>query len=403
MRSRSASPHRGAIVIFSATALGPPSSASRGLAESSAAAIIGLPAIVALAAIAAVEAARKLRRETSFVGSTFVFSPLVVERTRSVVGIARGMVKGSARAVLQGLCVDGASADDGACVLESCNSGVEMAVDHSSAASTDSGFTRPALLDFADDLTRVSRFRVVISLATPFVWIGLYFWFASWEWWVPAVGCLVCLSFVTYGSISHDLVHSNLGLPRRVNDFLLTWIELLALRSGHAYRLAHLHHHALYPREDDVEGAAARMSLVRCLLEGVIFQPKIWWWAVTHCHRERGLIIAEGFGVVALIIFSAVACFWTPVFLVYVVLMIMGSWIIPLVTSYIPHDPHSDTELRQTRLFRGRVASIVAFEHLYHLEHHLYPAVPHHHWPELARRLDPYFDRAGVRAIRLLF
>jgi beta-carotene hydroxylase len=37
------------------------------------------------------------------------------------------------------------------------------------------------------------------------------------------------------------------------------------------------------------------------------------------------------------------------------------------------------------------------------LEHHLYPQVPHHHWPELARRLDPYFLRAGVRPLRILF
>ena len=64
------------------------------------------------------------------------------------------------------------------------------------------------------------------------------------------------LSFVTYGSISHDLVHRTMGLPRWVNEFFLTIIELLAFRSGHAYRLAHLHHHARFPHEDDIEGAA---------------------------------------------------------------------------------------------------------------------------------------------------
>ena len=31
---------------------------------------------------------------------------------------------------------------------------------------------------------------------------------------------------------------------------------------------------------------------------------------------------------------------FSPVLLVYVALMKMGSWIIPLVTSYLPHDPH---------------------------------------------------------------
>ena len=49
------------------------------------------------------------------------------------------------------------------------------------------------------------------------------------------------------------------------------------------------------------------------------------------------------------------------------------------------------------------VASLVAMQHLYHLEHHLYPMVPHHNWPKLARRLDPYFKSAGVEAIVLGF
>ena len=80
-------------------------------------------------------------------------------------------------------------------------------------------------------------------------------------------------------------------------------------------------------------------------------------------------------------------------FAVYTALMIAGSWLIPLATSYVPHDPAGTDELTQTRAYRGRVASAIALGHLYHLEHHLYPAVPHQHWPELARRLDPYLAR----------
>ena len=81
----------------------------------------------------------------------------------------------------------------------------------------------------------------------------------------------------------------------------------------------------------------------------------------------------------------------------------IGSWLFPLTTSFIPHDPKGETEPTRTRLFRGRFLSMVALEHLYHLEHHLYPAVPHHNWAKLARRLDPYFKAAGVEAIVLGF
>jgi beta-carotene hydroxylase len=104
-----------------------------------------------------------------------------------------------------------------------------------------------------------------------------------------------------------------------------------------------------------------------------------------------------------LLVSAAALVVVTPIFLVYAALMVAGSWIIPLVTSYLPHDPHGKNELSQTRAFRGRLASILSLDHLYHLEHHLYPSVPHHNWPKLARRLDPYLAKAGVKPIRFLF
>jgi beta-carotene hydroxylase len=253
------------------------------------------------------------------------------------------------------------------------------------------------------ELFRISTIRRIFTLLLPFLYFALYFVFALLRWWPLAVFSLVALSFVTYGSISHDLVHRNLGLRRSVNDLFLSVIELLALRSGHAYRMAHLHHHARFPNSDDIEGAAAKMSLPRTLFEGVIFQFKIWFWAVKRPKQDRPLILLEGCGCLFLVILSCLLYSVTPIFLVYAVLMIMGSWIIPLITSYIPHNPLGEHELFQTRLYRGTVVSIIALEHTYHLEHHLYPSVPHHNWPQLARRLDPFFQEAGLKPIRLWF
>jgi beta-carotene hydroxylase len=264
-------------------------------------------------------------------------------------------------------------------------------------------FIKPSLHEFAPELFRITTPRRIFTLILPFLYVALYFVFATLRWWPLAVLSLVALSFVTYGSISHDLVHRNLGLRKSVNDLFLSVIELLALRSGHAYRMSHLHHHARFPHSDDVEGAAAKMSLPRTLFEGVIFQVKIWFWAVKRPKRDRSLILLEGGGCVLLLVLSLVFYSVTPIFLVYVVLMVMGSWIIPLITSYIPHNPQGNNELFQTRLFRGKVLSIIALEHTYHLEHHLYPSVPHHNWPQLARRLDPFFQAAGLKPIRLWF
>ena len=260
----------------------------------------------------------------------------------------------------------------------------------------------PTVVEFAD-LIRITPFQRIVTLALPFLCVAAYFCCAVYGWWIAAVLALMFLSFITYGSTSHDLVHGNLGLSRATNNFFLCAIELLALRSGHAYRLAHLYHHARYPHDDDIEGAAAKLPFISTLFEGVIYNFKLYFWALKRTSSDQRWIRFEGAAVVCLISATTALTFWTPVFLIYAVLMIMGSWVLPLMTSYLPHDPAGANELFQTRLFRGKVASLIAMEHLYHLEHHLYPSIPHHNWAKLAKRLDPFFEKHGVKAIRLWF
>jgi beta-carotene hydroxylase len=261
----------------------------------------------------------------------------------------------------------------------------------------------PAMSEISADILRISSFRRSITLLSPFIWACGYFLLAAGDWWLPAVMCVGALSFVSYGSVSHDLVHGNLGLSRRVNSILLTITELICLRSGTAYRIAHLHHHATFPGEDDIEGGAARMSFLGALWEGLTLQPRIWVWAYRRADKERPRILFEGLMCLLIVTLSAFSAFFTPIVVVYCLLVVMGSWLFPLATVYLVHDASADNELFQTKAFRGRLASWLALEHLYHLEHHLYPAVPHHHWPELARRLDPYFERAGIRPRKILF
>lgn len=260
---------------------------------------------------------------------------------------------------------------------------------------------QPALSDLGIDLLHLTGWQLARAVAWPFVAFGA-FWIFAWSGhWIPAVISLIVLSFVTYGSTSHDLVHGSLGLKRLPNDLLLCVVELISLRSGHAYQAAHLNHHARFPHDDDIEAEAARMSLIRALLQGVVFPFRIYAWALRNPHGRRNWIVGEGMAVAAIVLGAVAALPWTIIPGVYAGLMIAGSWTIPLVTSYLPHDPEASDVLHQTRLFRGSFLRIVAFDHLYHLEHHLYPAVPHQNWPRLARRLDPWFEAAGIKPVRI--
>jgi beta-carotene hydroxylase len=221
----------------------------------------------------------------------------------------------------------------------------------------------PSLAEVGKDLLHVPRFAVYLSVTFPFLLTLGFFVFAHLGWWFMA----------------------------------------LALRSGHAYRVSHFHHHAHFPAQDDLEGAAAKMSFIRALADGVTLQPRIWLEAARAGKMDRSWIRAEGMLIVSLITLSLVACLWTWLPAMYGGLVIMGSWIYPLMTSWIPHDAGGKSEVAQTRLFRGQLVRWLTFEHLYHLEHHLYPQIPHHRWPELARRLDPYFVRMGLVATKLWF
>jgi beta-carotene hydroxylase len=262
----------------------------------------------------------------------------------------------------------------------------------------------PKLSELGLDLLHLTAAQRIFTLAQPFLFASLYFFAALTGHWAVALLAVIFLSFVTYGSVSHDLVHGNLGLPRPINEAFLSLIELLALRSGHAYRITHLYHHAHFPANEDIEAAAAKKEFWGAILDGTTFHFRLWVWALKRARkRERNLILIEGATSAFLIIASFFLWRATHAPLAYVVLMLGGAWITPLVTSYVPHDASGKNELEQTRVFRGRLLSILALEHLYHLEHHLYPSVPHQNWPKLAKRLDPYFQKMGIKPVRLEF
>jgi beta-carotene hydroxylase len=271
--------------------------------------------------------------------------------------------------------------------------------------ATDLPNRRPTINDLGRDLLVLSTFNLIATIVTPFLFFVLYFAFSVYGFWVLAIVCTMALSFASYGSTSHDLVHENLNLNKSFNNILLSVIEAICFRSGHAYKLSHLYHHKRYPHEDDVEGRAARMSLIATLFEGVIFQLKLFAWAVSfhRHHKYFKVVLLEGVIVLMLVAFCIYSLSFTNIYFVYMCLMIAGSWIIPLVTSYAVHTPDGVNDLHQTRLFRGQFFSLIAFNHLFHLEHHLYPTVPHKNWRKLSQRLDSYFASEGIKAMEVKF
>ncbi len=260
----------------------------------------------------------------------------------------------------------------------------------------------PTIKELGLDLLYLSPFQKFWTLIKPFIFSGLFFLFAIYHLWIPAILSVVLLLFTTYVSTSHDLVHMNLGLKRKVNTVLLTIIEMLVLRSGHTFKIAHLNHHKCFPHKEDIEGEAAHMSFLRTIIEGPIYHFKLygWAWKKAVC-RDKVWLILEALWFVIIITLSIVIFPKTPILFFYVCLVIAGSWTYPLFTVYIPHNAKEENPLFQTKAFRGVLISTLFAQHNYHLEHHLYPMVPHQNWLKLSKRLDPYFNKLGVKFIKI--
>ena len=93
---------------------------------------------------------------------------------------------------------------------------------------------------------------------------------------------------------------------------------------------------------------------------------------------------------------------WTAAPLTYCVFMYIGSCLYPVTTAWLPHFKPDSRILGQARSLRGKIIPALLFNLSYHLEHHLYPQVPSYNLPQLADRLDPYFDKLGVAVLHVV-
>jgi beta-carotene hydroxylase len=263
--------------------------------------------------------------------------------------------------------------------------------------------TLPRLADLGADLLVTTRRQRAVTLARPVLGVAVFVVVAALRWWWLTPLAMFGI-FVAVVTATHDVVHRSIGLGRRSTAWWLFLLGLVLLESGHAYSATHTQHHRRFPDADDPEGYPAELSLAGAVLYGPVFLVRLWFWSLRRARGnpgQRAWLVAEGAAPVLALAGGIALLPATPALLCYAALAIVGSWVYPLLTVYLPHHDYGPTPLTQTRTLRGRLVPALFLELTYHLEHHLYPQVPSHHLPELARRLRPTFAAAGVRPIRV--
>lgn len=251
-------------------------------------------------------------------------------------------------------------------------------------AGTTSGMQRPAQVRW-EDLVSLRPGQVALNLGLSAPWLAASLWAAQQDLYLLAMP-LSAAFFLTALRQAHDTYHASIGVPRKWLDAVLLVLTFTMLCSTHAIRHTHLVHHRNPLGDGDEEGGWARQQAWRALAFGVLFSIRTHAQALrTGSLRTRRWVCAELALIAAVCL---VAASTEQAWLRYHVVAMIGSNM--LVGFFAVWSVHHGCEAKGVfaRTERRTWINRLTVHLLYHVEHHLYPAVPANHLPALAGRLD---------------
>ena len=192
--------------------------------------------------------------------------------------------------------------------------------------------------------------------------------------------------FLTALRVNHEAIHHNLGFGPSGHRIVLHGLSLVMLGSNHSVAFNHLRHHRHINTDADLEGKAGKMNLWRVLAYGPMFPIECHLAALTKGGAvwRRKVLIDLALNMVL----PALAFATGMHFIAYhFAMMLVAQCFTALFAVWITHRGCEDGAL-MARSQRGRLINAVSYNMFFHLEHHLFPAVPVKRLPELAQRLE---------------
>jgi len=184
----------------------------------------------------------------------------------------------------------------------------------------------------------------------------------------------------------HNGFHNSLGTNKFLTGFTLFSNSVLMCASMHAVKFNHIRHHKYCLSEEDYEGKSAGMSWYGAILYGPVHMfliHKVTWGKGNRNYRKH--LVAELLAVIAFV--SVVFYYQIPFLMYHVTVMVIGELLMAFFAVWtVHHDTADQPEIARTQ--RGGWKNKITFSMFYHLEHHLFPAVPTIKLPELAKRID---------------
>lgn len=247
------------------------------------------------------------------------------------------------------------------------------------------------------DLVPMRHAEGVVECLHPLPWLAASWLIAAQGWWLAALPCSF-MFFLTALRLNHEAIHGHLGLSAAAHRRVMHALSALMLGSNNAVGFNHLRHHRHLNTALDLEGKAGRMSGWRVLLYGPVFPAEMHWDAWRRGDRalRRRMLIDAASN--AALIAGAVML---PMLRYHVAAMLAAQCLTAFFAVWITHHDTEHDGLG-ARTQRSRLVNFLTYNMFFHLEHHLFPAVPVKRLARLAARLDAVAPAIAARAGRVV-
>ena len=248
------------------------------------------------------------------------------------------------------------------------------------------------------DLVPMRRGEGMVECLHPLPWLLASWAFATARLWPLALACSF-LFFLTALRLNHEAIHRNLCFRGSGHQLVLHALSALMLGSNSAVAANHLHHHAHVGRPSDLEGKCGKMSGGRVLAYGPLFplEMHLAAWRRGHGGLRRRMLIDLGLNAAAI----AAAILGPAALRYHVSAMAVAQCLTAFFAVWITHRGcHGEALVARTQ--RSPLINLLTYNMFFHLEHHLFPAVPVKRLGRLAARIDAAAPEIAARARRVL-
>ncbi len=236
------------------------------------------------------------------------------------------------------------------------------------------------------DLLKLKPIEIITELLISLPWLISSLVAAAYQWYFMALFCSFVF-FLTGLRQNHNANHYAIGISKPQHEWLMFILSVLMLGSMHVVQINHLRHHKFYPDEQDIEAISAHRSALFALLIGPLFPILLIIKAFQVANKRQLKWICAELLANTLFISLIFAVLDYDFLKYHIVAMTLGQCMTAFFAVWTVHHD-CDPDIHVGRTIRNKWLAKLTFNMFYHMEHHLFPAVPTCHLAILANRID---------------